>query len=291
MTAKTKRKKPQFNLFMTICFIVLVLYCLLLFAMLGWTIINSFKNEFEFLDGPLAFPQKFSWTNYAYVLKNFVISYGTVKADILNMFGYTIIYAGGCALVSTAVVSAVAYATSTFKNWFISKLICGIVLFAMIFPVIGSQASEMQVVTNLGIKEHFWGMFILKFNFLGIYFLIFYATFSSMSKTYREAAIIDGANHYQIMFKVYYPQVLPILTTIFLLYFVAYWNDYQTPLLYLKTKPTISYGLFMFYNNAAIGDTPKLAACLVVMIPILIIFLVFRKRLMNRISLEGGIKE
>ena len=81
--------------------------------------------------------------------------------------------------------------------------------------------------------------------------------------------------------------------TVILLYFINYWNDYQTPLLYLPSMPTASYGLFL-YNNRGGENAPftthKLASSMLVMVPTLIIFLAFQNRLIGKISLSGGVK-
>ena len=80
------------------------------------------------------------------------------------------------------------------------------------------------------------------------------------------------------------------MSTVWLLTFVGLWNEYQIPLLYIPQKPTISYGLFLFYSNMT-HDTPyKLAACIVVLVPILLLFIIFKNKLMGRLSLEGGVK-
>lgn len=285
----TMKKNKRFSIFLLVCFCVLFLYCVIMFSMLGWTIMNSFKDEFSFMDDPLAFPTSLNFSNYYYAIKNLVIKF-PVKADIIDMFVNSILYAVGCSLTSTFVIAVVAYVTSMYKDFLCSKVIYAIVLFAMVFPIIGSQASELQIVTKLGLRNHMWGMYILKFNFLSFYFLIAHAAFRSVSKVYKEAAVIDGANNFKIMFKIYFPQVIPLLSTIFLLNFVAYWNDYQTPLLYLSAKPTISYGLYLFCSNGGITTPAKFAACLIVMIPMLIIFIIFRKKLMGKLAMDGGIK-
>ena len=89
------------------------------------------------------------------------------------------------------------------------------------------------------------------------------------------------------------PLVKNTFLTIFLIRFIEFWNDYQTPLLFIPNKPTISYGLYRFgnSNNADLSNvTMQLMGCLIVLVPILVVFIFFQKRIMGNITM-GGVKE
>ena len=79
-----------------------------------------------------------------------------------------------------------------------------------------------------------------------------------------------------------------------LLSFIGFWNDYQTPLLYFPSKPTLSYGLYRFTTDTtsvAGTSTPlALATCFLLMIPILVVFLFTSEKLIGNVSM-GGLKE
>ena len=288
---KTKKSIKSVSVFSVVCCCVLVFYCVIMFTMVFWAITSSMKGVWDFDDNPIGLPEK--WLvleNYKYVFKNFVFNRNGIKANIWQMFSNSLLYAAGCATASVLCCSMMAYVCSKFSNYKLSKIIYAIVIFTMIFPIIGSAPSEMQLVTKLGFKNHLWAMWIMKFNFLGLYFLVLYASFNSVPKSYSEAAKIDGANNYQIMLKIYYPLIMPIITTIWLLYFISFWNDYQTPLLYMPKKPTIAYGLYDFYSDNSKDAPYKLVACTIVLIPILALFLAFKDKLMGKLSLEGGVK-
>ena len=288
---RKSRNLEKTSVFSAVMFSILLLYCIILFTMVAWAVISAVKHPWDFDDHPISLPEKWLIAeNLQYVFEHFTYNIGGVKADIFQMFLNALLYAGGCATANVLCMSMMAYVTSQFKDFKMSKVIYAIVLFTMVFPIIGSAPSEMQIVTALGFKNQIWAMWILRFNFLGLYFLIFHAAFSAVPRSYSEAAKIDGANNYQIMFRIYYPLILPIMSTVWLLTFVGLWNEYQVPLLYIPEKPTISYGLYRFYSNMT-HDTPyKLAACLVVLVPILVIFIVFKNKLMGKLSLEGGVK-
>ena len=95
------------------------------------------------------------------------------------------------------------------------------------------------------------------------------------------------------MLKVMLPLAKTMFFTLWLLMFIQFWNDYQTPLLYFPEKPTLSYGLYRFTvaTNGAGKELPiRIAACFILMLPILIIFLFTSEKLIGNVSM-GGLKE
>ena len=127
-----------------------------------------------------------------------------------------------------------------------------------------------------------------------MYFFVYLAYFKGTSEVYREAAQLDGASQMRVMTMIYFPLAVKIISTVFLIQFVALWNDYQTPLLYLPTHPTLAYGVYYVSYEAfvpAFYHTPvRISGLMLLAVPLIIIFAVFKDKLMGDISL-GGIKE
>ena len=138
-----------------------------------------------------------------------------------------------------------------------------------------------------------WGNWIQKFHFLGMYFLVYYAAFKSFPNTYLDAAYIDGAGEWRTFLNVTLPLVRNTFLTILLIRFIDYWNDYQTPLLYIPSYPTLAVGLYNL-SNSTVGELSwvprKVAACLILLLPIMALFIAFRDKLMGSLTM-GGSKE
>ena len=115
-----------------------------------------------------------------------------------------------------------------------------------------------------------------------------------MPDTYAEAAEIDGASRYKVLCSIVIPLSIKIISTVWLLQFVHFWNDYQTPLLYMPTKPTLAYGIYYLCHETARGQLAnvptKAAGCMILAIPLICLFIAFKEKLMGNISM-GGIKE
>jgi raffinose/stachyose/melibiose transport system permease protein/N-acetylglucosamine transport system permease protein len=135
-------------------------------------------------------------------------------------------------------------------------------------------------------------MWFMKAGFLGTNFLIFYATFRSISWEYAEAAFIDGASHTGVLLKLMLPLASVTISAVALLSFIEFWNDWRVNVVYLPSYPLISYALYQFQNNPIneISTVPrKLAGCMLVIAPIMIMFIAFRNKLMGNITI-GGLK-
>jgi ABC-type glycerol-3-phosphate transport system permease component len=291
MKGKFKKKPTPYTL---VCGGIMWLLVFFFFSMLFVAIMTSVKSDIEVLIKPFDFPEKILFAeNYGKVFKYFTHPVGSVEPEyyIEHMLFFGVLYAVGCAFFSTLSCTIVAYATSRFP-FKPSKVIFASVLFAMACPIVGSQASELQLVKSMNIYDTFVGAFILKFNFLTVYYMVLYAAFKGIPSTYSEAAVMDGAGTFTIMFRIIMPLVMNTIGTVFLMYFISYWNDYQTPLLYLPSYPTIAYGLYQFTWTTFMeveGENVKLAACLIVAIPIVVLFAAFNKKLVGNLSM-GGIK-
>lgn len=289
-----KRTKKKIPLFAIITLIVLIVYMISLAFPLVWAFYTSFKDVVDIVINPIlpVFPLRFE--AYVRAFNSFYCSIngGLETAYIEHMLFNSIVYSLGCALIQTSVTCVTAYTTSRF-NFKFDKFIYGTVIITMILPIVGSLPSELRVAKAFGLLDTMHGMFIMKAHFLGMYYLVFHAMFRGIPKDYDEAAYIDGADNFVIFFRIILPLASGTFTTIALINFINYWNDYTTPLVYMPSYPTIAYGLFLFVES----PTPernalpvKLAACMLVFIPNFAMFIIFRNKLLGNISM-GGLKE
>ena len=284
-----------------------------------WGIETSLKSEDDFLMSKniLGFPSLnkddpfnsrgtfFNLSNYAEVVKGFefpvtsaywyqgknIMRYKTVNIPI--MLVNTIIYAGGLALIRAFIPALVGYVCAKFDFKF-NKVLITYALVTMTLPVIGTEPSILALQQKIGLYDTFFGHFLQNLGYGGMYFFIYISFFKGMSNSYNEAAEIDGASQFTILFKIVLPLTMNIVGTVMLLQFVHFWNSYQAPIMYLPTNPTLAYGLYyLVYNQGdrSLATTPHmLAGCMMLMLPTLVLFIIFRDKLVGNLSL-GGSKE
>ena len=107
-----------------------------------------------------------------------------------------------------------------------------------------------------------------------------------------EAAKIDGAGPFDLFFKIDFPLVSSVFIGVLVIMFMTNWNEYYIPMVYLPSHPVVVYALYKMQAYSGTGMTIPIliAGSVIVSMPTLLLFLIFKERIMGNISL-GGIKE
>ena len=284
------------NIIYIIIGLALTVYIISLLASLFWALFATLRPYSDFINNPAGFPAKITFDNWTATFEKFakpIYKDGVYKTTyyIGDMFLISLAYAIGCSFIQTGTACICAYLTAKYP-FRLGKIVYKIVIIVMIIPIVGSLPSEIQMLRGLGLYDTFLGVYIMKMNFLGLYFLVFYATFRSLSWDYAESAFLDGASHFTVMFRIMLPLVSTTFSTVFVLNFIGFWNDYTTVMIYLPSYPTMSYGLFYmkFVATAAFGKTPmQLTGCILMALPVILLFIIFQERLMGNLTV-GGLK-
>lgn len=301
--AKIKLKIPnkrKLSLFESVVMVLLILYGVAIVGLLLWGFIASFRNDQAVVQRPWALFEDLTLDNYSDVFNNFktfkYVDGGTQTVYFEEMFLNSLLYAGGGALMQTLCTAIVAYLTAKYDNT-CSKIVHYTVIVTLTLPIVGNLASMLQVTKSLKLFDSIVGSWIMKFGFNNIYYLIFYAFFKKISWEYAESAFLDGGSHYTVFFRIMLPLAMPLMATVFLLNFIQYWNDFETPYMFLPNHTTAGIMLYMsiiggggsWAGEGVIALTSQLAAAFLVFLPIFVLFLVFRNKIMDNLS-EGGIK-
>ncbi len=289
------KKHSKFSLMSVILIVLLILYSLCLLLPLAYGLFTSIKTNEDYVNNPTGFPNPLYFQNYIKAFEGFFVTIysGNRVYDVFleKMFLNSALYALGCSFMSVAIPCIAAYVVANYK-YKICNAIYGFVIVSMILPIVGSLPSELQLAKTLGLYDNFWGLWIMSGHIRSMYFLVLLATFKSFPKDYAEAANIDGGGAFTVFFRIMLPLARNVFFTIMLIKFIEFWNDYQTPLIYMPSNPTLSYGLYLFrYNtNTEYATMPMtLTGCMIVFLPIFIIFLCFRNRIIGNLTI-GGIK-
>ena len=248
--------------------------------------------------------------NYAYVFESFnfipdSVSYYTTfgtqvdhvgkEVGILGFLFNTFVYAGVCPMICTLISAISGFLCCKYKYKYSSFLYTAL-LITMTIPLVGTQPATVGMLQKAGIYDTYFSMIVMNMHFGGIYFFVFFAFFQGLSDTYIEAAEIDGATQFSTLVKIVLPLAWKTMLTVFIIQFMALWNTYEAPLLYYPTKPTLAYGIYWMSNsttntNFDTQSAPvKIAGCMTLCIPSIIIFLCLKESIMGNITL-GGLKE
>ena len=236
---------------------------------------------------------KMTFSNYVDYLTGFNLDVRInrqVNGSLLGIISNTLLYTIGTAFFSAIAPCIAGYLCAKFKFKF-SGFVYTFVMVVIAMPIVGNTTAVITLMKRLSLYDTIWGTWIRHFSFANTYFLIFFAFFQGVSNTYAEAAQIDGAPYLTVMWKIYIPLASKMVSTVFLLQLVALYNNYTESMVFLPTYPTLTYAIFKLRTEGTINFKPQIiATSLFLCTPMLIFFIIFKKKLMGNISL-GGVKE
>lgn len=275
---------------------MLFIYCASLLLPLVWMLLTSVKSDLGYIIDPIGFPREFIIQNFSDVLTKYLnVVQNGYRYSLGIMFYNSIIMSVGAAFVAVFWTVICGYLFARYE-FFGKKVFFTVGVVIMVITVVGTLPAEMRFYRAIGFYDNMYLMTfaIVSPAFSGLNFLICHAAFKGISKEFTEAAQIDGAGFYSIMFKIIMPMALPTATVLFVLSFIGAWNDYSRPLIWLPSYPNIPYGMYRFQMGASNGGDGAnipivMAGFVIVMTPIVILYS-FSQKIINSNFVVGGIK-
>lgn len=241
---------------------------------------TSFKTmEDAFMVPVRVWPRQFTLNNYKLAIH---------KIPYFSYMGNTAFITFMSLLGEMLVVPMVAYSLSKIK-WKGAKFISGLLMATMMLPFTVTMIPLYRTWHALGLTGTYIPLIAPHFVGNAYYIIIMRQFIIGLPNSLFEAATIDGANEFQRYLRIALPLCKPALTTVGIYTFLAVWSDYLAPLIYInkKSKMTLSLGLQQFLNEYTIDWTQLMAAAVIFVIPILVLFLVFQRNFVEGIATAG----
>jgi len=184
-----------------------------------------------------------------------------------------------------------AYAFARLR-WRGRNVVFSLFLATMMVPPIFTALPNFLLIKNLGLLNTMVGL-VLPYIFMTPFAIFFLRQFFlNMSREVEEAAMLDGAKHLRIFFQIILPNAAAPIATLALLTFIGQWNEYFWPLLVGQDESvrvlTVGLGVFKSQSPQGAPDWSGLmAATLVSALPVLVLFAVFGKKIVNSIGFSG----
>ena len=289
------KKTIASNIIMICSAIILLLFCVSLLVPFFWMVFTSFKSPIDYVLNVFGMPEKFEFENYASVFRllkiRVMIDGWLLEYNIFNMLFYSLIIAVVSGFMNVFVPTITAYIVSKY-NFGMKNVIYNTAIIVMIIPIVGNLPSQLRVTQALGIYNNLIPYLVFSAGPFGFNFILMYGAFKSISWTYAEAAFIDGAGHFTVMWKIMFPMIMPTFSTLFILGFIGHWNDYMIPITFLPSYPNLAYGMYNFQLEAArLGAAmPEiLAGFVIVSIPTCVMYFTLQKFGLKNVRM-GGLK-
>jgi len=268
-------------------YVVVVGLCIIFGFPLFWTLMSSLKTAPEIVKfPPVWIPADFQWQNY---VKIFGISRIPVTTWAWNSF--VIVVLGTSGTVISAALVAYSFARFEYRG---RDTLFLITLATLMIPAQVTLIPQFVLFYKIGWVNTIRPLWIpLWFGGSGFAIFLMRQFFLSLPKDLDEAALIDGASYFRIFWSILLPLCKPVLATLGIITIIDLWGDFMGPLIYLNSpeKFTVAVGLQFFNQVPDVGGEPKqhllMAACVLSMIPIIVIFFVGQRFFVQGIVTSG----
>lgn len=246
-----------------------------------WMVSTSLKTPGEVLRFPPTWwPEHPQWQNYPLALS---------RLDFWRLLGNTliIVYSNLVGQVLSASLVAFGFARLRFPG---RDLLFFVMLSTMMLPSVVTLIPLYVFYKDLGWINTFLPLTLPAYFGGGAFFIFLLRQFfMTIPKELEDAARIDGCSSFEVYWRIFLPLSRPALTTVAIFSFMSHWNDFVGPLIYLRTpdKFTLALGLQTFQGLYSTDYHYLMAASIVVVSPVILIFFLAQRYFVRGIILTG----
>lgn len=268
----------------TVIYCFLGLWSLVVIFPMVWVLVSSFKTSKEIFFSPWLPPAQLQWDNFvrAWSKANIGLYFLNSLIVILPAIFFTLLFSA----MAGYVIARYAFPGN--------RAIFFMFMAGMLFPVILALVPLFFLLQSMTLLDTHFGL-ILVYIAYSLPFTVFFMTgfFKTMPSELLEAAIIDGANNYELFYRIVIPLAKNGLVSMGIFNFLGMWNQYILPLVLLtsSTKYVLSQGLaFLQHQQRYQSDWSGLfAAITIVMLPTLIVYVIFQNQIQRGLTI-GALK-
>lgn len=264
----------------TIMYFVLILMCFSVLFPFAIVISTSLKTYADSVKVPFTFnPGYVDWSAYKAVLES---------ESLWNGLGNTLFVVLPIMVIGvfTSALSAYAFAKIRFKA---KNLMFTILMFSMMIPGVITMTPAYVIYDTIGWTDTYLPLMIP--NAFGTAACVFYLRqfFAGIPTELIEAGKMDGLSNFGIFMRIMLPLAKPALTAQMILWFIAGYNDYFGPMLYLNSEDKYTLQLVLkLMAGSSESNWPKvMACCIVTMVPLLVIYFAAQKKFVEGITMTG----
>ena len=262
---------------------ILTIICAAVWAFpLYWAIVTSLKVEDEVIKKTVElWPHNPTLTAYIYMLTH---------SRLLVWYLNSTIVAVSITVLVVFMAATCGYAISQLK--FPGRtLLWWIILASFMVPVPALIVNHFIIMANVGFLNSYQGV-ILPQLIAPVTVIVYKQFFDSVPRDFREAAVMDGANDFQLLFRIFLPMNWGVTTALAIITFIGAWNSFLWPFLAIKTEDmmTVTVGITEVQDAFGVYYARLLAGAVLAGLPVATVYLLFQRRVTQAITLSAGIK-
>lgn len=266
-----------------IAYTFLIIMAIIFVMPMLFTIISSLKTKLDIFSDPFALPKNPQWSNYVIAWKD---------ANMSAYFINSVIQSGSTVILTSLISTMAAYALARF-DFKLNKVLILVFMLGMMVPMHTILVPVSYIIGLFNLKNNIFALVLVYVAFNLPFSIMVMITFmKGVNRSLEEAAIIDGANYFQIYSKIMIPLTLPAISTISIFNFMGAWNNILFPLLFINDKRLrpISLGLLNFNGERGSEYGLMMAGIVITVAVPLAIYLLFQEKVESGLA-AGAVKE
>ena len=249
---------------------------------LYWGMITTFKHEYEIVrPGVQLWPEHFTLENYVHVL---------LQTKIGLWYVNSLITSAAVTVLVVLMAAGAGYAISQLE-FPGRRLFWWMILASFMVPIPALIVNHFILMGQLKLINTLAGV-VAPQLIAPVTVIIYKQFFDSVPKDFREAAVIDGANDFQLLFRIYLPMNWGVTTALAIITFIGAWNLFLWPFLAVSSedKMNITVGITQVHDAFGVSYGRDLAVAMLAALPVAAVYLIFQRRVTQAIMLSAGIK-
>ncbi|MCE5344041.1 MAG: carbohydrate ABC transporter permease [Eubacteriales bacterium] len=273
------KRRLKKNLGLTVSFIILVIGAIAMLIPFLWMLSTSLKDLSDtFVYPPKFFGKTIVWENYANVNE---------RLNFLGMFGNTV-FVTVMVLVGQIITSTMAGFAFSYLNFRGREHIFRLYLLAIMIPFHVLLVPTFVLLRDMRMLNSLWAL-ILPCVVSPFGAFLMRQAYMSIPRALGEAAKIDGCSPWKIYTAIFLPLSVPTMTTLAIFTFVATWNDFLRPLIFLSSNKqmTLTLGIYAMQGNYSTDWGVLMATVTLSLLPVVIVFLSVQDLFVEGVAISG----
>ena len=247
-----------------------------------WAVVTSVKPENDTISNPPTFfPQTFDFSSYTYIFQNSPIARWYLNS-ILTSLSITVLVL----LLSMLCAYALSQIDFRGRRWLYFLILAGFMI-----PFQASLIPLFIMVNKMGLVNNYFGL-ILPQLAAPIAVVIYKQFFDQMPPELADAARLDGAGEFRVLFSVFLPLNWSITFSLAIVTFIAAWNNFLWPFIVMNdtAKLTIPVGITQVQSAYGVAYAKTMASAVTAAVPTVIAYLIFQRRVTEGVMATAGLK-
>ena len=246
-----------------------------------WALVTSFRPEDETVRSMSPLPLQPTLDGYIYMIRNSNLPIWYLNSTIVSVsVTFLVIAMSACCGYA---ISQLRFPGRTLLWWMI--------LASFIVPVPALIVNHFVIVAGVKLINTHPGI-ILQMLIAPVTVIVYKQFFDTVPREFREAAVMDGANEFQLLFRIFLPMNWGVTTALAIITFIGAWNAFLWPFLAAQNEQmmTVTVGITSVQDAFGVYYAKLLAGAVLAGLPVATAYLLFQRRVTQAITLSAGIK-